>query len=96
LARREKGIIERQLAGLTVVPIPRDSSNLQVKNRLTLVIEQLSDCVRGRLLYSKELYTSDTARRVIAEYEAVLAAMVERPHTQIRSLHELVVHGAVG
>ncbi|HEY9767126.1 MAG TPA: amino acid adenylation domain-containing protein [Coleofasciculaceae cyanobacterium] len=77
-------LLSLQLPGLTITPLPID--NGIAKFDLTLYIEDTQEELIGFLEYSSDLFHGDTIKRMIANFQTLLAGITTNPTINISQL----------
>ncbi|GAX43730.1 amino acid adenylation domain-containing protein [Tolypothrix sp. NIES-4075] len=75
---------EIQLPGLTITPIYLDSGG--AKFDLSLMLEPLGEGWQAALEYNTDLFTSETAERILTHYQQLLTAAINTPDVGINAL----------
>jgi amino acid adenylation domain-containing protein/non-ribosomal peptide synthase protein (TIGR01720 family) len=75
---------EIQLPGLTVTPIYLDNGG--AKFDLSLMLEPFGEGWQAALEYNTDLFTSETAKRILTHYQQLLTAAINTPDVGINAL----------
>ncbi|MBW4566490.1 MAG: amino acid adenylation domain-containing protein [Tolypothrix carrinoi HA7290-LM1] len=75
---------EIELPGLTITPIYLDNGG--AKFDLSLMLEPLGEGWQAALEYNTDLFTSETAKRILTHYQQLLTAAINTPDVGINAL----------